>query len=99
MIYRKCSKVSVIHALASQFQVYNSKFEFTAKSLVRGDSNKYTKRMIYRKCSKVSVIHALASQFQVYNSKFEFTAKSLVTNTVVIKRVLCNRIGTKALVL
>ena len=25
----------------------------------------------------------------LYNSKFDFTAKSLVTNTVVIRRVLC----------
>ena len=26
----------------------------------------------------------------LYNSKYDFTAKSLVTNSVVIKRVLCN---------
>ena len=26
----------------------------------------------------------------LYNSKFDLTAKSLVTNTVVIRRVLCN---------
>ena len=35
MIYKKCSKVSVTDVLDGSYQVvYNSKFDFTAKSLV-----------------------------------------------------------------
>ena len=64
----------------------------------RGDSNKYTEHMIYkRKCSKISVTDALDGSYHVslqqqirfYSKIFGFTAKSLVTNTVVIRRVLC----------
>ena len=52
-----------------------------------GVSNKYIKRMIHKKkYSKVSVSDGLDG---LHSSKFDFTAKSLVTNTVVIRRVLC----------
>ena len=33
----------------------------------------------------------------LYNNKFDFTAKSLVTNTVVIPRVLCMKLGPQTL--
>ena len=59
----------------------------------KGDSYKYTKRMIYKRTVK-NIRYSCFRRVHIkclYNSKFDFIAKSLVhvTNTAVIKRVIC----------
>ena len=63
------------------------------KSPRQGDSYKYTKRMIHKRTVK-NIRYSCFRRVHIkclYNCKFNFTAKSLVhvTNTAVIKRVLC----------
>ena len=99
-----CTKISgtCIFSLTVLCYVWeNIRFGYLLESPHLSDSNKYTKTYdLYKKrtVQKYPLFMLYTGPYQVYNSKFDFTAKSLVTNTVVIKRVLCVSLSLSLLV-